>query len=92
MLVYLYHSQAGQLAKLIKINALDTKTALEGGKRGNLENRVLDMPGPCEHEAWLPYHDVAGSEAERSASSAGGRDDQYILLKLIRRRIGWIRI
>lgn len=50
------------------------------------------MPGPCEHEAWLPYHDVAGSEAERSASSAGGRDDQYILLKLIRRRIGWIRI
>lgn len=26
-------------------------------------------------------HDVAGSEAVRAASSAGGWDDQYILLK-----------
>ena len=83
MLVYLYHSQAGQLAKLIKINALDTKTALEGGKRGNLENRVLDMPGPCEHEAWLPYHDVAGSEAERSASSAGAGSYTHLTLPTI---------
>lgn len=73
-------------------------TALEGGKEGDLGSRGLGMPGPCEHGKkqhvdacfvinfrLVTKHDVAGSEAERFASSLE-EGDQYALFKFCERQ------